>query len=193
MCGGFTVLGTKCKHRSLPEILYCKKHRPHANIDSSSDSVKRKLIDIMSTLEDAVPLEGSVPNEATSFTEMLEHCMGNVISLSGGFLMKLVSHEKERLTRIWGFNDESMSESIEEEKWSFSGFACAICLDSFVKRQLLEAHVQHWCGCRGLVCSPLTCDHVYLFGNDFEEARDVYRKSMRCIFPYDDKERIILE
>ncbi|KAL0756969.1 hypothetical protein Bca101_094637 [Brassica carinata] len=53
--------------------------------------------------------------------------------------------------------------------------------------------VQHWCGCRGLVCSPLTCDHVYLFGNDFEEARDVYRKSMRCRFPYDDKERIILE
>ncbi|KAF3586296.1 hypothetical protein F2Q69_00026849 [Brassica cretica] len=40
--------------------------------------------------------------------------------------------------------------------------------------------VQHWCGCRGLVCSPLTCDHVYLFGNDFEEARDVYRKSMSC-------------
>ena len=53
--------------------------------------------------------------------------------------------------------------------------------------------VQHWCGCRGLVCSPLTCDHVYIFGNDFEEARDVYRKSMRCRFPYDDKERIILE
>ena len=56
--------------------------------------------------------------------------------------MKLVSHAKERLSRIWGFNDESMSESIEEEKWSFSGFACAICLDSFVKRQLLEAHVE---------------------------------------------------
>ncbi|KAF3549302.1 hypothetical protein DY000_02008172 [Brassica cretica] len=66
MCGGVTVLGTKCKHMSLPGILYCKKHRPHTNIDSSSDSVKRKLIDIMSTLEDAVPLEGSVPNEATS-------------------------------------------------------------------------------------------------------------------------------
>ncbi|KAG2259153.1 hypothetical protein Bca52824_078447 [Brassica carinata] len=400
MCGEFTVLGTKCKHRSLPEILYCKKHRPHANIDSSSDSVKRKLIDIMSTLEDAVPLEGSVPNEATSFTEMLEHCSSNEDNLSVGscseniyvpcneFSTKHTCSSREEklplhqacdifyklfkslsslrnsvpmeeqlewaiLTRIWGFNDESMSESIEEEKWSFSGFACAICLDSFVKRQLLEAHVeernhvqfaekcmlllcipcgsnfgvkeqllthvqassqnpeagtsqkyvckfcglkfnllpdlgrhhqvehmepssgrlnrpnkfkksigavsyrirnmkrkifdahcsvvskillskiqkakqrpsnqdilsaarsaccrlsletsieakfgvlprriylkaaklcgehgvQHWCGCRGLVCSPLTCDHVYLFGNDFEEARDVYRKSMSC-------------
>ncbi|KAH0851697.1 hypothetical protein HID58_036101, partial [Brassica napus] len=52
--------------------------------------------------------------------------------------------------------------------------------------------VQHRCVCPGSVCSPLTCDHVYLFGNDFEEARDVYGKSMRCRFPYDDKERIIL-
>ncbi|CAH8367980.1 unnamed protein product [Eruca vesicaria subsp. sativa] len=266
MCRGVTVLGTKCKHRSLSGMLYCKKHRPHTDIDSSSHPVKRKLTDIMSTLEtsqcqDVVPLreiEGSVPNETTSFTEMLEHCSSNednlcvgscsensyvpcnefstkhtlyceqhvpnwlkrarngksriiskevfvdllkscssrkeklplhqacdvfyklfksLLSLRnsvpmeqqlewaiseasrdagvGGFLMKLVSHEKERLTRIWGFNDASMSESINtmlaitngfddkgEDKWSFSGFACAICLHSFVKRQLLEAHVE---------------------------------------------------
>ncbi|CDY46064.1 BnaA09g41880D [Brassica napus] len=193
MCGGVTVLGTKCKHRSLPGILYCNKHRPYADLDSSSGPFKRKQTDIMSTLEDEMPLEGSVLNETTSFTEMLEHCKASRDAGVGGFLMKLVSHAKERLSRIWGFNDESMSESIEEEKWSFSGFACAICLDSFVKRQLLEAHLQHRCVCPGLVCSPLTCDHVYLFGDDFEEARDVYGKSMRCRFPYDDEERIILE
>ncbi|KAL0885871.1 hypothetical protein Bca101_009854 [Brassica carinata] len=274
MCGGVTVLGTKCKHRSLPGMLYCKKHRPHTDIDSSCDPVKRKLADIMSTLEttpcqDIVSLreiERILPNETTSFTEMLEHCSNednlcvgscsvnsyvrcnefstkhtlycenhlpnwlkrarngksriiskevfvdllrgcssreeklplhqacdifyklfkSLLSLRnsvpveqqlewaiseasrdagiGAFLMKLVSHEKDRLTRIWGFsagaNDEeedaSMSETINtmlaitngfsddkgEEKWSFSGFACAICLDSFVKRQLLEAHVE---------------------------------------------------
>lgn len=54
-------------------------------------------------------------------------------------------------------------------------------------------NLQLGCGCRGSVCSPVTCDHVYLFGNDFEDAKDIYGKSMRCRFPYDDKERIILE
>ncbi|ESQ46310.1 hypothetical protein EUTSA_v10000012mg [Eutrema salsugineum] len=279
MCGGVTVLGTKCKHRSLPGLLYCKKHRPHTGmekaVDSSSHLVKRKVAEIMSTLEttqcqDLVPLgetEGSVPNGTTSFTEMLEHCSNednlcvgscseniyvpcnefstkhtlyceqhlpnwlkrarngksriiskevfvdllrgcssreeklalhqacdifyklfkSLLSLRnsvpmdqqlewaiseasreadagvGGFLMKLVSHEKERLARIWGFSagayeeDASMSESPnrllaftnacddkgeDEEKWSFGGFACAICLDSFVKRKLLETHVE---------------------------------------------------
>ncbi|KAJ4902855.1 Histone-lysine N-methyltransferase SUVR5 [Raphanus sativus] len=289
MCGGVTVLGTKCKHRSLPGMLYCKKHRPHTemmpmipdnNSNSSSHLVKRKAAEMIepTQYQDVVvppPLfgetEGSVvvvPNGTTSFTEMLEHCSGNeenlcvgscsensyvpcnefatkhtlyceqhlpnwlkrarngksriiskevfvdllrgcssreeklplhhacdvfyklfksLLSLRnsvpvdqqlewaiseasrdadagvGSFLMKLVSHEKERLARIWGFNayeDASESpnqllaitngcddakggeETRDEEKWSFVGFACAICLDSFVKPKLLEAHVE---------------------------------------------------
>ena len=85
MCGGVTVLiGTKWKHRSLPGILYCKKHRPYADLDSSSDPFKTKLTDIMSTLEDEMPLEGSVLNETTSFTEMLEHCSSNEVNLCVG-------------------------------------------------------------------------------------------------------------
>ncbi|CAH2061333.1 unnamed protein product [Thlaspi arvense] len=277
MCGGVTVLGTKCKHRSLPGLLHCKKHRPHT-IDSSSLPVKRKVSEIMSTLEtttqcqDLVPFgetEGSFPNGTTSFTEMFEHCSNednicvgscsensyvscnelstkhtlyceqhlpnwlkrarngksriiskevfvdllrgcssreeklplhqacdifyklfkSLLSLRnsvpmdqqlewaiseasrnadagvGDFLMRLVSHEKERLARIWGFSvggadeeDASMSDSPngmlsitngigeeetrDEEKWSFGGFACAICLDSFVNKTLLESHVE---------------------------------------------------
>lgn len=54
-------------------------------------------------------------------------------------------------------------------------------------------NLQLRCGCRSSVCSPVTCDHVYLFGNDFEDARDIYGKSMRFRFPYNDKQRIILE
>ncbi|KAL1212178.1 Histone-lysine N-methyltransferase SUVR5 [Cardamine amara subsp. amara] len=283
MCGGITVLGTKCKHRALPGLLYCKKHRPQTGMEkpdnSSSVLVKRKVAEIMTTLEtnqcqDLVPFaepESSsiVPHGTTSFTEMVEHCsqednlcvgscsensyipcnefstkhtlyceghlpnwlkrarngksriiskevfvdllrgcssreeklslhqacdifyklFKSVLSLRnsvpmdvqlewaiaeasrdadagvGVFLFKLVSHEKQRLTRIWGFRagagadeeDASFSESPnqllaitngcdddnkDKDKWSFSGFGCAICLDSFVSRKLLETHVE---------------------------------------------------
>ncbi|CAN7017778.1 unnamed protein product [Brassica oleracea var. botrytis] len=273
MCGGVTVLGTKCKHRSLPGMLYCKKHRPHTemvvmtpnNNSSSHLLVKRKAAEMIEATQyqDVVVVPPPfVPNgTTTSFTEMLEHCnkednlcvgscsensyvpcnefatkhtlyceqhlpnwlkrarngksriiskevfvdllrscssreeklplhqacdvfyklFKSLLSLRnsvpvdqqlewaiseasrdadagvGRFLMKLVSHEKERLARIWGFNaygEEDASESLlaitngkgeetrDEEKWSFVGFACAICLDSFVKPKLLEAHVE---------------------------------------------------
>ncbi|EOA26462.1 hypothetical protein CARUB_v10022510mg [Capsella rubella] len=287
MCGGVTVLGTKCKHRSLPGLLFCKKHRPQTGImkpdNSSSILVKRKVPEIMSTLEinhcqDLVPFgepEGSSfekyePHGATSFSEMFERCsqednlcvgscsensyvpcnefstkhslyceqhlpnwlkrarngksriiskevfidllrgclsreeklglhqacdifyklFKSVLSLRnsvpmevqldwakteasrntdagvGEFLMKLVSHERERLSRIWGFGtgadqeDASLlydspnqllaitnasgdgEDTTDKDKWSFSGFACAICLDSFVNKRLLETHVE---------------------------------------------------
>ncbi|XP_010429320.1 PREDICTED: histone-lysine N-methyltransferase SUVR5-like [Camelina sativa] len=284
MCGGITVLGTKCKHRSLPGLLFCKKHRPQTGIEKPDNSLslpaKRKVAEIMSDLEtnqcqDLVPFgehegpsfEKHEPHGATSFTEMFEHCsqednlcigscsensyipcsefstkhslyceqhlpnwlkrarngksriiskevfidllrgclsreeklalhqacdifyklFKSVLSLRnsvpmevqldwakaeasrnadagiGEFLMKLVSYERERLTRIWGFgagagddeedasllydtyaygDDDNGEETTDKDKWSFSGFACAICLDSFVNRKLLESHVE---------------------------------------------------
>lgn len=44
MCGGTTVLGTKCKHRALIGSSFCKKHRPHdgKNIASPVNKLKRK-------------------------------------------------------------------------------------------------------------------------------------------------------
>ncbi|KAK2372790.1 histone-lysine N-methyltransferase SUVR5 [Trifolium repens] len=46
MCDGTTVVGTKCKHRSLPGSLYCKKHRPYAETEQNSslaqNTMKRK-------------------------------------------------------------------------------------------------------------------------------------------------------
>lgn len=49
------------------------------------------------------------------------------------------------------------------------------------------------CTCSHPTCCPETCDHVYLFDTDFDDAKDIYVKSMRGRFPYDDKGRIILE
>ncbi|XP_043713692.1 histone-lysine N-methyltransferase SUVR5-like isoform X2 [Telopea speciosissima] len=49
------------------------------------------------------------------------------------------------------------------------------------------------CACPHSTCYPETCDHVYLFDNDYENAEDIYGKTMHGRFPYDEKGRIILE
>ncbi|XP_042493601.1 histone-lysine N-methyltransferase SUVR5-like isoform X2 [Macadamia integrifolia] len=49
------------------------------------------------------------------------------------------------------------------------------------------------CACPHSTCYPETCDHVYLFDNDYENAEDIYGKTMRGRFPYDEKGQIILE
>ncbi|XP_047310684.1 histone-lysine N-methyltransferase SUVR5 [Impatiens glandulifera] len=48
------------------------------------------------------------------------------------------------------------------------------------------------CHCKESTCSPSVCDHVYLFDNDYEDAKDVNGKSMVGRFPYDENGRIIL-
>lgn len=56
--------------------------------------------------------------------------------------------------------------------------------------------VQSWqlgCACLHSTCSPERCDHVYLFDNDYSDAKDIYGKPMSGRFPYDEKGRIILE
>lgn len=49
------------------------------------------------------------------------------------------------------------------------------------------------CACAHSTCSSETCDHVYLFDNDYEDAKDIYGKPMHGRFPYDERRRIILE
>ncbi|KAM7506941.1 hypothetical protein LguiA_017394 [Lonicera macranthoides] len=53
--------------------------------------------------------------------------------------------------------------------------------------------LQLGCACAHSTCSSGTCDHVYLFDNDYEDAKDVYGKPMSGRFPYDKNGRIILE
>ncbi|KAH9306429.1 hypothetical protein KI387_010833, partial [Taxus chinensis] len=49
------------------------------------------------------------------------------------------------------------------------------------------------CTCTQLRCSPESCDHVYLFDNDNDDAEDIYGQRMHGRFPYDNKGQIILE
>lgn len=58
---------------------------------------------------------------------------------------------------------------------------------------LVAQSLQLGCACKHATCSSETCDHVYLFDNDYEDAKDIYGKPMSGRFPYDDKGRIILE
>ncbi|KAG7993858.1 hypothetical protein I3843_01G027000 [Carya illinoinensis] len=53
--------------------------------------------------------------------------------------------------------------------------------------------LQLGCACPNSTCYPEGCDHVYLFDNDYDEAKDIYGKLMHDRFPYDEKGRIILE
>ncbi|KAI3669886.1 hypothetical protein L6452_41348 [Arctium lappa] len=80
--------------------------------------------------------------------------------------------------------------------------ACFLPWESFtyVTKPLLDQSLdlgsqslQLGCGCAHSTCSPKACDHVYLFDNDYEDAKDINGKSMKGRFPYDDKGRIILE
>ncbi|CAM8915669.1 unnamed protein product [Rhodiola kirilowii] len=49
------------------------------------------------------------------------------------------------------------------------------------------------CGERQSSCLPSTCDQVYLFNSDYEDARDIYGKPMHGRFAYDDQRCIVLE
>ncbi|XP_027151736.1 histone-lysine N-methyltransferase SUVR5 isoform X1 [Coffea eugenioides] len=71
---------------------------------------------------------------------------------------------------------------------------------TYVTKPLLDQSIglevessQLGCACAHSVCSPVTCDHVYLFDNDYEDAKDIYGKPMHGRFPYDERGRIILE
>ncbi|KAI3785003.1 hypothetical protein L1987_44111 [Smallanthus sonchifolius] len=80
--------------------------------------------------------------------------------------------------------------------------ACFLPWESFtyVTKSIIDQSInlgsqslQLGCGCAHSTCSPKGCDHVYLFDNDYEDAKDINGKSMKGRFPYDDKGRIILE
>ncbi|KAH9327214.1 hypothetical protein KI387_007392, partial [Taxus chinensis] len=71
---------------------------------------------------------------------------------------------------------------------------------SYITDRLLDSSLgldaktsQLGCTCTQPQCSPGSCDHVYLFENDNENAQDIYGKPINGRFPYDEKGRIILE
>ncbi|GLJ05151.1 hypothetical protein SUGI_0012200 [Cryptomeria japonica] len=71
---------------------------------------------------------------------------------------------------------------------------------SYITDRLLDSSLgldakssQLGCTCTQPQCSPESCDHVYLFENDNENAQDIYGKPINGRFPYDENGRIILE
>ncbi|KAI4330330.1 hypothetical protein MLD38_028628 [Melastoma candidum] len=64
-CEGTTVLGTRCKHRSLPGFSFCKKHRPEG-AKTSDNMLKRKHEDLYSYSEGMVGI-GTPSEEALHF------------------------------------------------------------------------------------------------------------------------------
>lgn len=58
---------------------------------------------------------------------------------------------------------------------------------------LFFQNLQLGCGCLQSTCCPKTCDHVYLFNNDYENAKDKDGKLMEGRFPYDHEGRLLLE
>lgn len=65
MCGGTTVLGTKCKHRALIGSSFCKKHMPHdeKKITSPINKLKRKHEENLTYPEDKSPTNLVLPRE----------------------------------------------------------------------------------------------------------------------------------
>uniref|UniRef100_A0A1D1XSB7 Histone-lysine N-methyltransferase SUVR5 n=1 Tax=Anthurium amnicola TaxID=1678845 RepID=A0A1D1XSB7_9ARAE len=71
---------------------------------------------------------------------------------------------------------------------------------TYVTKRLLDPALgldtkssQLGCACSDTKCYPETCDHVYLFDNDYENAKDIHGYSMRGQFPYDERGRIVVE
>ncbi|KAL5557205.1 hypothetical protein UlMin_039441 [Ulmus minor] len=71
---------------------------------------------------------------------------------------------------------------------------------TYIKMPLLDQSLaldpecfQMGCACSHLTCHPQACNHVYLFNTDYDDAKDIYGKTMNGRFPYDDQGRIILE
>ncbi|XP_022775257.1 histone-lysine N-methyltransferase SUVR5-like isoform X2 [Durio zibethinus] len=82
-------------------------------------------------------------------------------------------------------NDQNARSSMPWENFTY--------VTKSLLHQSLDLDSELGCTCSNSTCCPETCDHVYLFDNDYEDARDIYGKPMRGRFPYDDKGRIILE
>eukprot|EP01018_Ginkgo_biloba_P028126 Gb_09467 [translate_table: standard] len=71
---------------------------------------------------------------------------------------------------------------------------------SYITERLLDPSLgldtkssQLGCTCTQQQCFPESCDHVYLFDNDNDDAEDIYGQAMHGRFPYDENGRIILE
>lgn len=98
--------------------------------------------------------------------------------------------------------DKNLIDSLHNPTYGFDGQVIFMPWESFTYAtkplldQYLDVNMQNLqvgCGCSQSTCCTETCDHVYLFNNDFVEAKDIDGKLMEGRFPYDDKGRLVIE
>ncbi|XP_074309121.1 histone-lysine N-methyltransferase SUVR5-like isoform X2 [Silene latifolia] len=98
--------------------------------------------------------------------------------------------------------ERHLIDSLHIPEYSFDGKVVFLPWEGFtyVTKPLLDLSrdvntqsLQLGCSCSLSACSPETCDHVYLFNSDYENAKDINGESMERRFPYDDKGRLILK
>ncbi|XP_029127593.1 histone-lysine N-methyltransferase SUVR5 isoform X3 [Cajanus cajan] len=223
MCEGTTVLGTRCKHRALPGSLFCKKHRPHAESEHISNlhqnTLKRKHEENYTGSEDTFCKDLVLVNvESPLQVDPVSSIGGDSLHGESNFNEKPMHSENDRnamesLHCIGSPPYDNKNPCREGPKRY-----CLYCerhLPSWLKRarngksrivskevftELLrdcssweQKSLQLGCACSYSTCCPETCDHVYLFGNDYDDAKDIFGKPMRGRFPYDENGRIILE
>ncbi|XP_022132629.1 histone-lysine N-methyltransferase SUVR5 isoform X2 [Momordica charantia] len=75
MCQGTTVLGSRCKHRSLFGSSFCKKHRPRSETKSESNSLENKLIEKQQDIYSV---------EAIGYKEIKFADVGNTLGVDNG-------------------------------------------------------------------------------------------------------------
>ncbi|KAL6526228.1 hypothetical protein OROMI_029868 [Orobanche minor] len=89
-------------------------------------------------------------------------------------------------------NDEG-NDGLNEYSFPWESFSY-VTKPMFDKSVVPESEsLQLGCSCAHSMCSSESCDHVYLFDNDYEDAKDIHGKPMHGRFPYDERGRIILE
>ncbi|KAL4314282.1 histone-lysine N-methyltransferase SUVR5 isoform X1 [Arachis ipaensis] len=154
------------------------------------------------------PKSVSVSDHASDEWELDEfHCIINSHGLKLGSLQKSsifcddISFGKES-TPVICVVDQELLHSINKNGSNDQDTDSAMPWKSFtyVTKAMLDQSLsldseslQLGCSCSYSSCCPETCDHVYLFGNDYEDANDIFGKPMRGRFPYDENGRIILE
>lgn len=100
----------------------------------------------------------------------------------------VVDHELLHSLHTDGSNEQVINSS---RPWESFTYVTKPILDQSLS--LDSESLQLGCACSYSTCCPETCDHVYLFGTDYVDAKDVFGKPMRDRFPYDENGRIILE
>ncbi|KAK2411074.1 histone-lysine N-methyltransferase SUVR5 [Trifolium repens] len=142
MCGGITVSGTRCKHRSLRGHAFCKKHLRNVKKGQTSNSKrrtrKRKFEEICTDMvlaHQEIPLEinpVSVINKDDSFAA--RNIIGETLMLSS-----TDCNEVKPLQWIGSphrGNDFSEDSCFDNQ----NGFKCKICFEEFSNGQTLGNH-----------------------------------------------------